>query len=58
MAMQCNVGGGNKLFRIVVGLGLIALPLVVVLPEPWKIVAWVVAAIALVKAFVGFFPAE
>ncbi len=56
MAMQCNVGGGDKVFRIVLGLALIALTLFVEMSSTLRIVAWVIAAIALITAFVGFCP--
>lgn len=56
MAMQCNVGGGDKVFRIVLGLALIALTLFVEMSLTLRIVAWVIAAIALITAFVGFCP--
>lgn len=54
--MQCNVGGGDKVFRIIVGLALVALPFLVAMSPTLKIVMWIIAAIALVTAFVGFCP--
>lgn len=56
MAIQCNVGGGDKAFRIVLGLVLIVVALVVEMTTPLKIVTWIVAAIALATAFMGFCP--
>jgi hypothetical protein len=50
------VGGGDKVFRIVLGLVLITLPFLMEIPDTWKIIMWVVAAIALITAFVGFCP--
>ncbi len=54
--MQCNVGGGDKLFRIIVGLVLAALPFLVAMAPALKLVVWVAAAIALLTAFAGFCP--
>lgn len=56
MTLTRNVGGADKVIRIVVGIVLIALMLFADLNATWQIVAGVVAAIALVTAFVGFCP--
>jgi len=56
MAIQCNVGGGDKVFRIVLGVTLVALTLFIEMSSSLRIGAWVIAAIALISAFVGFCP--
>ena len=56
MAIQCNVGGADKVFRIVLGVVLVALTLFVEMSASLKVVAWIIAAIALISAFVGFCP--
>lgn len=56
MALTPNVGGADKAIRIVVGIVLTVLLLFADLDATWQIVAGVVAAIALVTAFVGFCP--
>ncbi len=45
MALTCNVGGGDKVFRIALGLALIAVVLFVDMATVWKVVAGVAAAI-------------
>jgi len=54
--MKCNVGGGDRIFRIVVGLVLIALGIFAPVAGVWKIVFFVLAAIALGTAFLRYCP--
>jgi hypothetical protein len=56
MAIAKNVGGADKVIRILVGITLIAFTLVASVDTVWKVVAGAVAAIALITAFVGFCP--
>lgn len=56
MALTRNVGGADKAVRIVLGIALIAFALLSDVSTIWKTVAGIVAAIALVTAFVGFCP--
>ncbi len=54
--MKSNVGGIDRTLRIIVGIVLLLVGLVAPLDMTWSIVALVVAAIALVTAFVRFCP--
>jgi len=54
--MQCNVGGADRGFRIVLGLALVIIGLWVPMAPFWRIVAFVVAAIALITAAVRYCP--
>ncbi len=54
--MKCNVGGIDRITRIVAGIVLLVVGLVAPIGATWQIVALVVAAIALVTAFVRFCP--
>ena len=54
--MKSNVGGADRTVRIVVGIALLLVGLVAPLEMTWRIVAVVIAAIALVTAFVRFCP--
>ncbi len=56
MILEQNVGGADKVIRIVVGIVLIAFAVFSDVDVAWKIVAWVGAAIALLTAVVGFCP--
>ena len=56
MALSCNVGGADKTARIVLGLVLIAVGLFAGLGTTWTIIAYAVAVIALLTAFVGYCP--
>lgn len=56
MDLTPNVGGADKVIRIVVGVALIAFALLSNVDTTWKVVAGIVAAIALLTAFVGFCP--
>lgn len=56
MAVQCNVGGADKMVRVVAGIGLAALALFSDIPMLWKVLAGLAAAIALITATVGFCP--
>ncbi|WP_435627749.1 YgaP family membrane protein [Candidatus Ferrigenium straubiae] len=56
--MKCNVGGIDRTGRIVIGVVLLAVGLAAPIEMTWRIVALVVAAIALVTAIVRFCPAN
>lgn len=56
--MQCNVGGVDRTGRIVVGIVLLLLGLLVPMAVGWKVVVFVLAAVALVTAVVRFCPAN
>jgi len=54
--MTCNVGGKDKSARIILGVALIGVALLVSVSTTVQTILFVVAAIALVTAFVGFCP--
>ncbi len=54
--MKCNVGGIDRTARIVLGIALLGVGFFVQLEMTWRIVVLVVAAIALITAFVRFCP--
>ena len=54
--MTCNVGGADKTIRIIVGIGAVAVGLLAGLGGLVQALVFVVAAIALLTAFVGFCP--
>jgi hypothetical protein len=56
--MKCNVGGIDRTGRIVLGIVLLIVGLAVPMEMIWKIVVFVVAAIALLTAIVRFCPAN
>lgn len=56
MAISCNVGGADKTFRIVAGVVLAAVALLSDIDTPWKVLAGVLAAIALLTALIGYCP--
>ena len=56
--MKPNVGGMDRIGRIVLGIVLLIVGLVAPVGALWQIVALVVAAIALVTAVVRFCPAN
>jgi len=56
--MQCNVGGIDRIGRIALGIVLLLVGLLAPIETTWRIVALVVAAIALVTAAVRFCPAN
>ena len=56
--MKCNVGGIDRTGRIVIGIVLLVVGLAANIDMTWKIVALVIAAIALVTAAVRFCPAN
>jgi len=56
--MKCNVGGIDRIGRIVIGIVLIVAGFAAPVEMTWRIVMFVVAAIALVTAIVGFCPAN
>jgi hypothetical protein len=54
--MKCNVGGIDKAARIIIGTVLVVVGFTVPMNTTWQAVVWVLAAIALVTALVGFCP--
>ncbi len=56
--MKQNVGGIDRIARIVLGIVLLIIGLAAPIETTWRIVALVVAAIALVTATVRFCPAN
>ncbi len=54
--MKCNVGGVDRTGRIVIGIVLLIVGLVAPIEMAWRVVALVVAAIALVTGIVRFCP--
>jgi len=52
--MKKNVGGIDKVLRIIAGLVLVLIGIFVQLGTGWRIVLLVVGAVALVTAFTGF----
>jgi Inner membrane protein YgaP-like, transmembrane domain len=56
--MKHNVGGIDRIGRIVIGAVLLAVGALAPVGMSWRIVALVIAAIALVTAFVRFCPAN
>jgi hypothetical protein len=56
--MKCNVGGIDRTVRIVLGVVLLIVGLAAPVELIWRIVALVVAGIALVTAAVRFCPAN
>ena len=56
--MKCNVGGIDRTGRIVIGIVLLVVGLAAPIEMIWRIVALVIAAIALVTAIVRFCPAN
>jgi disulfide bond formation protein DsbB len=56
--MKCNVGGIDRTGRIVIGIVLLLVGLTAPLDMTWRIVALVVAAIALLTGIVRFCPAN
>ena len=56
--MKCNVGGIDRIGRIVVGIVLLIVGVAAPIGMLWQIVALVIAAIALVTATVRFCPAN
>lgn len=56
--MKCNVGGVDRSARIVIGVALVIVGLFVPMNPAWQTVLFILAAIALVTAIVGFCPAN
>ncbi|MHB1531747.1 YgaP family membrane protein [Acidithiobacillus sp.] len=54
--MQCNVGGVDRVGRIVIGVALLLVWFLVPLGLVWQVVVLVIAAIALVTGIVRFCP--
>jgi len=52
--MKANVGTGDKIFRIIIGIVLIVLSFVVVMSTTLKIILLVLGIIMLLTALVGF----
>lgn len=56
--MKCNVGGIDRTGRIVIGIVLLVVALAAPIEMAWRIVAAVVATVALATAIVRFCPAN
>ena len=56
--MKCNVGGVDRVSRLTLGVVLVVLNLLSVLTGTLAIIAWVVAAIAIITGLVRFCPAN
>lgn len=56
--MKCNVGGIDRMGRTVLGVVLLLVGLVAPIDMTWRIVALVIAAVALATAIVRFCPAN
>lgn len=56
--MKPNVGGIDRIGRIVVGIVLLIVGLAAPMGMAWQVVVFVIAAVALVTALVGFCPAN
>ncbi len=54
--MNCNVGGAERVIRIVMGIVLVAIGLFAPLSTVWQTLAFVVGAIALVTGLIRFCP--
>ena len=54
--MKCNVGGMDRTFRVMLGIMLLLVGLAAPIEMTWRVVALVIAAIALVTATVRFCP--
>jgi hypothetical protein len=57
-AMQCNVGGVDRTGRIVIGIVLLLLGLLAPMSVGWKVLVFVLAAVALITATIRFCPAN
>ena len=56
MKLPQNVGSIDRVVRIMLGIGLVAVALAGAVAGPLSAIAWVVAAIALVTGAIGFCP--
>jgi disulfide bond formation protein DsbB len=56
--MKCNVGGMDRTARLVVGVILVLAGLLAPVTMPWRILLFIIAAIALVTATVRYCPAN
>ena len=56
--MKCNVGGIDRTGRIVLGIVMLVIGLAAPIEMTWRIVALIIAAIALITATVRFCPAN
>lgn len=56
--MKCNVGGMDRTARIAIGVVLLLVGFFAPLSAVWQTVVFVLAAIALVTALIGFCPAN
>ncbi|MEJ2686058.1 MAG: DUF2892 domain-containing protein [Gammaproteobacteria bacterium] len=54
--MNCNVGGADRIVRVLVGIALLVIGFVVPMGGGWQIAAFAVGAILLVTALVRFCP--
>ncbi len=56
MKLSVNVGSVDRIIRLVLGVGLVAIALAGAVAAPLVYLVWLVAAIALVTGAVGFCP--
>lgn len=56
MALPCNVGGGDRLFRLLVGVGLLTIALFTDIALFWRVLAGAVATIAFLTAGFQYCP--
>jgi type IV secretory pathway TrbD component len=54
--MKCNVGGADKILRIIIGGAALAAAIFLFAAPLWKIAAFVVAAIAIGTALISYCP--
>lgn len=54
--MNCNVGGADRIVRVLVGIALLVIGFVVPMSGAWQVAAFVVGAVLLVTALVRFCP--
>lgn len=56
--MRCNVGGADRIARIIVGAILLIVGFTVSMPAFWQAIVFILAAVALITAFVRYCPAN
>lgn len=54
--MQCNVGGAERGFRLVIGVAAIAAAIIISMDTGWTIGLWVIGAIGLLTALLRYCP--
>ena len=54
--MNCNVGGADRIVRVLVGITLLVIGFLVPMSGAWQTAAFVVGAILLITALVRFCP--